>query len=202
MTIGEKLEASKNGLDALLDYANRTTGADDSNIGDAIKTLADGYGGGSDVDEVTIEFDLADDYTSTTNGVIAVLDNADLSEFVFRHFGNRGEWIPGAVCYLAVAMRNDCEQTIDNATNYKCGYYLIATATNVFAYSTINGSTMSGASVAQFDQSYSLKIWVINDPSKPHGLRLEVQARCRNANYQRVIKAGHYTFTVRHLITM
>lgn len=46
MTIGEKLEASKNGLDALLTYANGVTGASDSSIGDAVKTLADGFGHG------------------------------------------------------------------------------------------------------------------------------------------------------------
>lgn len=42
-TIGEKLQASKDGLDALLEYANGVTGKEDANIGDAIKTLTDGY---------------------------------------------------------------------------------------------------------------------------------------------------------------
>lgn len=46
-TIGEKLTASKNALDNLLTYANTTTGVEDTNIGDAIKTLCDGYGHGS-----------------------------------------------------------------------------------------------------------------------------------------------------------
>lgn len=45
-TIGEKLEASVNGLDALLTYANGVTGESDVSIGDAVKTLADGFGGG------------------------------------------------------------------------------------------------------------------------------------------------------------
>lgn len=45
-TIHEKLTASKNGLDALLAYANGVTGGADANIGDAIRTLADGYGQG------------------------------------------------------------------------------------------------------------------------------------------------------------
>lgn len=52
MTIGEKLEASKNGLDALLTYANGVTGAADTNIGDAVKTLADGFGGSSPLVEL------------------------------------------------------------------------------------------------------------------------------------------------------
>ena len=45
-TIGDKLEASKSGLDALLTYANGVTGQDDVSIGDAVKTLADGFGQG------------------------------------------------------------------------------------------------------------------------------------------------------------
>lgn len=46
-TIPEKLQASKDGLDALLAYANGITGQEDANIGDAVKTLCDGYGHGS-----------------------------------------------------------------------------------------------------------------------------------------------------------
>lgn len=46
MTIPEKLQASKDGLDALLNYANGVTGQDDANIGDAVKTLCDGFGQG------------------------------------------------------------------------------------------------------------------------------------------------------------
>lgn len=49
MTIGEKLNASKDGLDALLSYANGITGQTDPNIGDAIKTLCDGYSGSGGV---------------------------------------------------------------------------------------------------------------------------------------------------------
>lgn len=46
MGIKEIIDDSKSRLDALLTYANGVTGADDSNIGDAVKTLADGFGGG------------------------------------------------------------------------------------------------------------------------------------------------------------
>lgn len=54
MTIGEKLTESKNALDALLIYANETTGAGDINLGEAVRTLVDGYGqGGTDVTPFT-----------------------------------------------------------------------------------------------------------------------------------------------------
>lgn len=46
MSIKSNLESSKSKLDALLTYANGVTGASDVSIGDAIRTLAEGYGGG------------------------------------------------------------------------------------------------------------------------------------------------------------
>lgn len=45
-SIADKLEVSKNALEGLLDYANEKTQKADSNIGEAIKTLVDGYGQG------------------------------------------------------------------------------------------------------------------------------------------------------------
>lgn len=42
----ERLNALADQMDALLQYANGTTGAGDTRIGDAVKTLADGYGQG------------------------------------------------------------------------------------------------------------------------------------------------------------
>ena len=44
MSIADKLSASQNALANLLDFANAKTGKADINIGDAIKTLCDGYG--------------------------------------------------------------------------------------------------------------------------------------------------------------
>lgn len=46
MSLLDTLQDTKNRLSALLAFANQKTGADDSNIGDAIKTLADGFGSG------------------------------------------------------------------------------------------------------------------------------------------------------------
>lgn len=46
MSITEKLLASKNALANLLAYANAKTGKSDPDIGEAIRTLVDGYGGG------------------------------------------------------------------------------------------------------------------------------------------------------------
>lgn len=46
MSIVSKLSASKNALDALLTYANEATGQADADIGEAIRTLVDGFGKG------------------------------------------------------------------------------------------------------------------------------------------------------------
>lgn len=46
MSLKSTLESTKARLDALLSYANETTGENDTSIGDAIQTLCAGYGGG------------------------------------------------------------------------------------------------------------------------------------------------------------
>ena len=48
MSIASVLQDTKSRLDSLLSFANETTGQSDVSIGDAIKTLADGFGRGSD----------------------------------------------------------------------------------------------------------------------------------------------------------
>lgn len=48
MALKSTLESTKARLNALLTYVNEITGADDTSIGDAIHTLADGFGGGVD----------------------------------------------------------------------------------------------------------------------------------------------------------
>lgn len=47
MSLLDKLSQAKSTLDNLLAFANNKTGKGDTSIGDAIKTLVDGYGGGS-----------------------------------------------------------------------------------------------------------------------------------------------------------
>lgn len=51
------MDESKSKMDALLAYANGVTGKTDVSIGDAIKTLCDGYGSGGSIPE-TLESDI------------------------------------------------------------------------------------------------------------------------------------------------
>lgn len=46
MGLAEKLTEIKSETNALLGFANETTGEEDTRLGDAVKRLADGYGGG------------------------------------------------------------------------------------------------------------------------------------------------------------
>lgn len=52
MSIVSVLQDTKARLDSLLSFANETTGQSDASIGDAIRTLTDGYGGGGGGDNI------------------------------------------------------------------------------------------------------------------------------------------------------
>lgn len=78
----------KNKIDLLLDYANGVTEKGDTNIGDAIKTLADGYGqGGDDIaDSIvsrTIEEYINDKITSI--GAHAFRDCSKMTTFICKN---------------------------------------------------------------------------------------------------------------------
>ena len=62
MALKTTLEDTQSRLDALLTYANSVTGAEDTSVGDAIETLANGYGqgGGS---TLPIQIDLLGEWT-------------------------------------------------------------------------------------------------------------------------------------------
>lgn len=73
MSIADKLAASKNALVNLLAFANTKTGKDDTNIGDAIKTLCDGYGQGGGV--VGVNSFIFNPGDSKTTQIINLSDN-------------------------------------------------------------------------------------------------------------------------------
>lgn len=84
MTTKEKIEANTQALDSLLIYANGVTGQNDTNIGDAIKTLSDGFGSGGGGDfamELISEKEFEIDYSSTAQGVAATVTLDDVSPF-------------------------------------------------------------------------------------------------------------------------
>ena len=84
MPLKTTLEDTQDRLEALLTYANSVTGVEDTSVGDAIETLANGYGqGGSPLPIhlellATWEADL-EEYTGTTTEIIRT--DIDTSQF-------------------------------------------------------------------------------------------------------------------------
>ena len=109
MTIGEKLESSKNALINLLSFANAKTGKTDANIGDAIKTLCDGYGQSNcSIIEKSITYDI-ENYAS------------------YDTFTNLKLKYPLPITqYTFIRYRYDF---IDNASNNRAGIYVIGVIT-------------------------------------------------------------------------
>lgn len=114
MTAKEVMTENKDELYALLDYANSVTEKSDTNIGNAIKTLCDGYGqgGGSsvksgtitpsaDVSELTIDglgfvpklailtIKSKDDVAGKACTVIQIAQNVITSSFAPKAIGQR-----------------------------------------------------------------------------------------------------------------
>lgn len=71
MALKTTLESTKARLNALLTYANETTGADDTSIGDAIQTLCAGYGGGGyRIDDIADGSEPSGDIEITTTNIV------------------------------------------------------------------------------------------------------------------------------------
>lgn len=87
-------------IESLIAYANETTGKADTKLGDAVKSLADGYGGGDDVTKTILE--------GTAPEVVIPEGVTALRSYVFRNwtalerisFPNSLRTI-GSYCFLA-----------------------------------------------------------------------------------------------------
>lgn len=80
MAIKQTLEDTQNRLDALLTYANGTTGQADISIGDAIKTLCDGYGQGGGDGKIQVSGDIV--FSANTDDPI-ITHNLGKSNYIF-----------------------------------------------------------------------------------------------------------------------
>lgn len=77
MALKSALESTKARLNALLTYANETTGESDTSIGDAIQTLCAGYGGGG------VDHTIEDALLSGT--YISEYRNDRINKILFAH---------------------------------------------------------------------------------------------------------------------
>ena len=92
MGLSENLTEIKSKADAMIAYANDVTGGSDATLGDAIKTLADGYGqgGGSGLEcFAEYEFEVDQDYMVGTGGSL-VVDISLTDEEVDKYWSSAG----------------------------------------------------------------------------------------------------------------
>lgn len=69
MSVASNEQAWLNTLSGLLTYANGVTGESDTNIGDAVRTLADGYGQGGSSDWVYIPVTVTPNKYYSSDGI-------------------------------------------------------------------------------------------------------------------------------------
>lgn len=95
MSLTSTLQDTKNRLTAMLAFANNKTGADDSNIGDAIKTLCDGYGsGGGGVRKVIVDIVPDSDLLITASATLTAQTGVDeIPDLIMMYCPDMAEWI-------------------------------------------------------------------------------------------------------------
>ena len=145
-------DESKSRLDALLAYANGITGQEDANIGDAVKTLCDGYGHGSG----GAIFELVE-------GIGNVVTNAYISNGVeIAYTGwNISKYYPAV--YMDKLLANYAFQTVycavyDESFNYvgnplnEDGFYFIRIANAAYIRFSGNTSIVNSIKVVRYKE--------------------------------------------------
>ena len=141
MSIAEKLMSSKDALSSLLTYANGVTGEDDSNIGEAVKRLADGYGGGG------IPIDRPFKIVEVTGA--CTIDVSELGDYgIAVKISDDGiigrpilfNWQPGDVNNALIFFRDN--NTL--ASSIYASYFSYNSGTHSFSY---NGSTVANYNI-------------------------------------------------------
>ena len=95
MSLASVLQDTKARLDALLVYANETTGQSDVSIGDAIRTLTDGFGGGGSswIDEYKVATVVVDTDYGNLNVFYPEVVEAILKDGTTTQFDTAWYWI-------------------------------------------------------------------------------------------------------------
>lgn len=86
MALTDVLTDIKSRLNALVTYANGVTGASDTSVGDAVRTLAAGYGqggSGKSLEEIySLDYVVETSDTSAPSTQITIASNVDLSAYL------------------------------------------------------------------------------------------------------------------------
>lgn len=125
-------DESKSRLDALLTYANGVTGQADTNIGDAIKTLCDGFGGGVEWGSINnkTRYPITVPCDPSTHILLVLRD--DIDTWVTPDNPCKKDTIAGAL-YIS-----DINTRINNSTTeLGCCVYIIANTNHAGYTSTV-----------------------------------------------------------------
>ena len=159
MGLSENLAEIKSKADALIDYANDITGAEDTTLGDAVKTLADGYGGGSSEYPKLIwstEYVLEADGTGTASDeMITNITQSDIEpyhQYLFKITLKEKSEASTLTTYMLD--NNYLLNIYDNTYFYDTGTTLIG------FYTTNNVSSTSGGKYRQ--TNYGLRLYRFN----------------------------------------
>ena len=137
--------------DAYLSYANSVTGASDTNVGDAIMTLAAGYGqGGAPSPAVDVYFDVVEQTSSAQTITVGnpggfQLHTAEIALCIIEY---QGDWVPDST--KNAAFRTVAVQVGHTNWNYYTG---------VNAFGSV-GVTPAGGITYQFSSGTAENIYV------------------------------------------
>lgn len=126
MSITEKLLSSKNALSSLLTFANAKTGKSDPDIGEAIRTLVDGYGQGGGGDFWDAEGDIEQGQGTAT----LTIPYATQSRNVLFHAYNRDSAVTGGNAYEAWGLVVSTPATQSQYNGFSVLLLLLANGSN------------------------------------------------------------------------
>lgn len=93
--------------------------------------LLSASGGGGEVDSVTIDYDLAEDFTTANATVMLEDGNDELSNFLAKHLGIRGQWVAGRT--LQILCEIDCDSERSSMHHYEYVFTIMASKFNGLA---------------------------------------------------------------------
>lgn len=149
MSLVSVLTDTKARLDALLDYANDTTGADDVSIGDAVKTLANGFGsGGGGLKFATGTIDYAESWSRMK----PIVHNLNSSKYIALYWvaDDDIENLTGSSIMYIAGVETYGIKLIDVENPHICGFIGYTPDSSNFSMTTVRAAQHSTSNQNQF----------------------------------------------------
>lgn len=186
MALKSTLEDTKDRLDALLTYANSVTGAEDTSVGDAIETLADGYESGGSTLPIQLEL------VGTWTGYLP-----EYTDTATNQSTNTGIFIDSTPYAFLIATL-ECDGVLDTSdVNNWGGYSVFVIAKLTTGRTTSQNVTYRGAhSLLHADQVQNTNSFSSNGVYFTAGNRtVEIRRKAHETNCPKIM-GGNYTVKV------